>query len=43
MKKIERMVPVALTADNGMFSTRALSSYDMPEIVMPAFSMMSGP
>ena len=43
MNKIERKVPVALKNDSGMLSTRELSLSLKPGMVMPAFSMMSGP
>ena len=43
MKKTESMVPVALKAERGMFNTSELSLSVSPGIVIPAFSMISGP
>ena len=43
MKKIERMVPVALKADRGMLRTRELSVSSRPPTVMPADFIISGP
>ena len=37
IKKIARIVPVALHSDNGMLSTRALLFSSIPEIYIPAF------